>query len=106
MTQALWDEQVELGTRHGVLTLTMGWTGGAAAVEGFIEGAAPAKLAEAEAEVGDSKIRKGRWVAQQTDCPAEIEDLYRRVVATLGRALVDAPSSRESPSQPGGTVAR
>ena len=106
MTQALWDEQVDLGVRHGVFTLATSWTGSAEAVEGFIEGAAPGKLAEAKAEVGESKIRKGRWVAQQTDCPAEIDDLYRKIIATLDRALVDAPSSRESPSQPDDTVAR
>jgi hypothetical protein len=106
MTQALWDEQVDLGVRHGVFTLATSWTGSAEAVEGFIEGAAPGKLAEAKAEVGESKIRKGRWVAQQTDCAAEIDDLYRKIIATLDRALVDAPSSRESPSQPDGTVAR
>jgi hypothetical protein len=106
MTEALWDEQVDLGVRHGVFTLATSWTGSAEAVEGFIEGAAPGKLAEAKAEVGDSKIRKGRWVAQQTDCPAEIDDLYRQIVAGIDGELVDAPSSRESPSQPDGTVTR
>ena len=106
MTQALWDEQVELGTRHGVLTLTTGWTGSAEAVEGFIEAAAPGKLAEAKVEVGRSNIRRGRWVAQQTDCPSEVDDLYRQIVVTLDRALIDAPGSGESPSQPDGTVAR
>ena len=106
MTQTLWDEQVDLGVRHGVFTLTTGWTGSGEAVEGFIENAAPGKLAEAEAEVGRSKIRRGRWVAQQTDCPPKVDDLYRRIVAALDRSLVDAPSSGGSPSQPDGTVAR
>ncbi len=106
MTQALWDEQVDLGVRHGVFTLTTSWTGSAEAVEGFIEGATRGKLAEAETEVGKSKIRKGRWVAQQTDCPREVDDLYRQIVAALDRELVDAPSPGESVSQPDGTVAR
>ncbi len=106
MAQSLWDEQVALGVRHGVFTSTTSWTGSGEAVEGFIEGAAPGKLAEAKAEVGDSKIRKARWVAQQTDCPAEIDDLYRQIVATLDRGVVDASSSGESPSQPDGTVTR
>ena len=105
MTQALWDEQVDLGARHGVLTLATSWTGSGEAVEGFIEGAAPGKLAEAKAEVGDSKIRKGRWVAQQTDCPLEVGDLYRQIVAALDRGLIDALASGSSPSQPDGTVA-
>ena len=106
MTEALWDEQVALGARHGVFTLTTSWTGSAEAVEGFIEGAAPGKLAEAETEVGKSKIRKGRWDAQQTDCPPEVDDLYRQIVAALDRGFIDAPSSGESPSQPTGTVTR
>jgi hypothetical protein len=106
MTEALWDEQVALGARHGVFTSTTSWTGSAEAAEGFIEGAAPGKLAEAETEVGKSKIRKGRWVAQQTDCPPEVDDLYRQIVAAVDRELVDAPSPGESLSQPDGTVAR
>ncbi|MHB1502909.1 MAG: ATP-dependent nuclease [Acidimicrobiales bacterium] len=106
MTEALWDEQVALGARHSVFTLTTSWTGSGEAVEGFIEGAAPGKLAEAKAEVGDSKIRKGRWIAQQTECPAEVDDLYRQIVAALDRGFIDAPSSGESPSQPTGTVTR
>jgi energy-coupling factor transporter ATP-binding protein EcfA2 len=106
MTQKLWKDQVDLGARHGIFTLTTSWTGSAEAVEGFIECVAPGKLAEAETEVGKSKIRKGRWVAQQTDCPPRVDDLYRKIIATLDRALVDAPSSRESPSQPDGTVTK
>ncbi|MHB1718357.1 MAG: ATP-dependent nuclease [Acidimicrobiales bacterium] len=106
MTQELWDEQVDLGARHSVFTLTTSWTGSAEAVEAFIEGAAPGKLAKAKAEVGNSKIRKGRWVAQQTDCPPKVDDLYRRIVAALDGELRDAPSPGESPSQPDGTVAR
>ena len=107
MDDTLWDEQVDLGARHGVFTLTTSWTGSAEAIEAFIEGAAPGKLAEAEAEVGKrSKTRKGRWVAEQTDCPSEVNDLYRQIVAALERGLVDAPGSTESPSQPDGTVAR
>jgi hypothetical protein len=106
MTRASWEEQVDLGARHGVFTLTTSWTGSAEAIEGFIECAAPGKLAEAETEVGKSKIRKGRWVAQQTDCPSEVDDLYRQIVAALDGELRDAPSLGESPSQPDGTVAR
>jgi hypothetical protein len=106
MTQASWDEQVDLGARRGVFTLTTSWTGNAEAAEDFIEGAARGKLAEAETEVGKSKIRRGRWVAEQTDCPPEVDDLYRQIVVALDREFVDAPSPGESLSQPDGTVAR
>jgi len=106
MTQALWDEQVTLGACHGVYTLTAGWTGNGEGLEAFIEGAAPGKLAEAETGVGKSKIRKGRWVAQQTDCPPEVDDLYRQIITAL-RLETDGPQAPgESPSQPDGTVAR
>ncbi len=104
MTQALWDEQVTLGVRHGVFTLTTSWAGSGEAIEAFIEGAAPGKLAEAAAEVGKSKVRKGRWVAQQTGCPPEVNDLYRQIVTALDRALDSAPASGASPLQPDGTV--
>ena len=36
----------------------------------------------------------------------EVDDLYRRIVAVIDRALVHAPTSEPSPSQPDGTVAR
>lgn len=32
----------------------------------------------------DSKIRKARWIAQETPCPPQIDALYRQVVAALG----------------------
>jgi predicted ATPase len=104
MTQEIWDEQVALGVCHGVFTLTTSWTGSEEAVESFIEGAAPGKLAEAEAEVGKSKIRKGRWVAQETDCPSEVDGLYRQIITVLDRRLKYGPTSAESPSQADGTV--
>jgi energy-coupling factor transporter ATP-binding protein EcfA2 len=84
MTQELWDEQVALGARHGVLTLVTSWSGDAEAVESFFERVVPGKLAEAKAQVGTSKIRKGRWVAHETECPPEIDDLYRRITGFLG----------------------
>lgn len=106
MTQALWDEQVALGACHRVFTLTTSWTGNEEALEAFIEGAAPGELSKAETEVGKSKIRKGRWVAQQTDCPLEVDDLYRQIITAL-RLETDGPQAPgESPSEPDGTVAQ
>ncbi len=106
MTQESWDEQVTLGDKHGVFTLTTSWTGSAEAVESFIEVVAPGKLADAEAKVGNSKSRKGRWVAQQTDCPAKIDDLYRKIIAAFNLEPGAAPTSGPSPSQRDSTVTR
>jgi hypothetical protein len=104
MTQELWDEQIALGARHGVLTMATDWSGSAEAVESFFERVAPGKLAEAESQVGTSKIRTGRWVAQETDCPSEIDDLYRQIADFLGGETDGGTSLAEGPSQPGGTL--
>jgi energy-coupling factor transporter ATP-binding protein EcfA2 len=81
MTEELWTEQLSLGATHGIYTLVGSWKGGEESVESFFEKAAPGKLTEATAEVGSgSKIRLGRWVAQETPCPKEIDQLYERLV--------------------------
>ncbi len=85
MTNGLWDEQLALGAQHGVLTLAAGWTRADESMEAFFERVVPGKLAQAELEVGDSKIRKGRWTALNTPCPSEVDHLYRQVVAALQR---------------------
>ncbi len=90
MTQELWGEQLELGARHGIFTLATSWTKPDEAIEAFFERVAPGKLAEAEREVGNSKLRKGRWIAQETSCPAEVDKLYQGAIA----ALVDRGMAR------------
>ena len=52
-------------------------------IEAFFALAVPGQLAKAKQEVGDSKIRKGRWIAQNTPCPPAVNDLYRQVVVAL-----------------------
>jgi hypothetical protein len=39
--------------------------------EVFLEAVAPGKLAEAEQEVGKSKVRKGLWIAENVPGPSE-----------------------------------
>jgi hypothetical protein len=85
MTQSLWEEEVALGAANGVLTLATGWTSANEAIESFFERTLPGKLAEAKAQVGDSKTRIGRWIAQVTTCPSD------RILA--GRPLVFATAS-------------
>ena len=70
-----------LGATYGIYTLVGSRKGGEESVESFFEKAASGKLTEAAAEVGSgSKIRLGRWVAQETPCPKEIDQLYERLV--------------------------
>lgn len=93
MDTTLFDEEKQLGKKHGVHTLALGWTlkdknAGTAndeSFEAFIESVLPGQLALAEDEVGDSKVRRGRWIADNVDCPAEVSTLYKDLVASLKR---------------------
>jgi hypothetical protein len=79
--------------QHGIFTLARGWTTSSKATktlgnesfEAFIESVAPGKLREAEDKVGDSKVRKGRWLGTNIACPAQVADLYDQLVTALGR---------------------
>jgi hypothetical protein len=82
MTEELWTQQLSLGAAYGIYTLVGSWKEGEESVESFFERAAPGELIRAAAEVGSgSKIRLGRWIAQETPCPNEVDQLYERLVA-------------------------
>jgi ABC-type branched-subunit amino acid transport system ATPase component len=86
MTSELFEQQKQLGRERGVFTLACGWTTGAAgddSFEVFIESVAPGRLAEAESAVGRSNVRKGRWLAENIDCPDAVADLYASLVKVL-----------------------
>lgn len=93
--QAFQDEKA-LGQKHGAFTLAQGWTTKEKNVstvndesfEVFLEGVAPGQLAQAEMEVGTSKVRKGLWVADHVKCPPEVNNLYQNLMGVLeGRGL-------------------
>ena len=77
---------------NGIFTLARGWTtrdkqAGIASdesFEAFLETVDARKLAEAETAVGSSKLRQGRWLAENLDCPTDVSALYTSLVATLG----------------------
>jgi len=78
---------------HGIFTLAPSWdrtkTNGISAesFEAFAE-AAPGltgQLAVAKQEVGSSKTRQGRWLAENHACPAAVSQLYEDIVAALRR---------------------
>ena len=91
MSKRLFAEQKQLAAAQGVFTLALGWkTGnrrrnipGDESFEVFLESVKPGKLAAAQRVVGDSKVRKGRWVAEHLPPPPEIDDLYAQIVAAL-----------------------
>ena len=71
------------GTWFDVGPTVAGWLAADESIEAFFALAVPGQLAKAKQEVGDSKIRKGRWIAQNTPCPPAVNDLYRQVVVAL-----------------------
>ncbi|MGH8987757.1 MAG: ATP-dependent nuclease [Acidimicrobiales bacterium] len=111
-TDLTFEEVVTVGREHAVLTLASGWTRaekrngivGDESFEAFAESVAPGKLSEAAQAVGSSKVRIGRWLAENVPCPGEVGDLYHQVLTALG--LDGAAGPVKSPSQPDDTVPR
>ena len=97
MNRRMFTGERKLGRQHGIFTLARGWTTSSKATktpgdesfEAFIESVAPGEPRQAENEVGDSKVRKGRWLGANIACPAEVADLYDQLLGAL--------SHRESP---------
>lgn len=92
MDSPSWKEQLCLAKEHGIYTLASGWTrdcdsgsknGGNESFESFVEKACPGELENACCEVGESKPRQGRWVANKMDCPDEVDKLYAEIVDKL-----------------------
>jgi energy-coupling factor transporter ATP-binding protein EcfA2 len=80
-----------IGRMHGILTLATGWsvsdktagTPNDECFEAFLDLVAPGQLHQAKESVGDSKVRKGLWVAEKVECPKEVSDLYGEVMKGL-----------------------
>ncbi len=93
MNRRMFTGERKLGRQHGIFTLARGWTTSSKATktpgdesfEAFIESVAPGELRQAENEVGDSKVRKGRWLGANIACPAEVADLYDQLLGALSR---------------------
>ena len=43
----------------------------------------PGKLEEAVPEVGGNKVRQGRWVAEQSSSPPDVDLLYGSILSAL-----------------------
>ena len=79
-------------SRHGVFTLAPDWdrakdedgiTG--ESFEAFVKYAPnlSGQLAAAKAEVGSSKVRQGRWLAETHACPSAVDELYTEIIEAL-----------------------
>jgi hypothetical protein len=95
MTAQVFDEERDLGRRYGIYTLAVGWTtadtdagtSGDESFEVFLDSVAPGARDKARAEVGDSKVRQGRWMAENVPCPDAVADLYASLIHHLQGAL-------------------
>jgi hypothetical protein len=93
MDRVVFDDARKLGEQFGIFTLARGWTTadktnktpGDESFETFIDAVAPSSLNQAKDEVGDSKVRKGRWLGANISCPREVADLYARMIIAFGR---------------------
>ena len=93
MSEQLLEDERKLGGEHGIFTLALGWktrdkktgTPGDESFEAFVESVTSGTLNEAEAEVGDSKVRQGRWIGTNMPCPERVGDLYEQLIAALER---------------------
>jgi hypothetical protein len=93
MNRRMFTDERELAGQAGIFTLARGWTTagkasktpGDESFEAFVEAVAPGKLHQAGDEAGDSKVRKGRWLATTVACPSEVADLYDTLTTALTR---------------------
>lgn len=84
-----------LAAELGVFTLaeggradgTTGTLGAHESFEGFVEQKYPGALAEAEAHVGDSKPRRGRWIAEHFACPVDVDRLYALILNRIAPSV-------------------
>jgi hypothetical protein len=92
MTEPLFTKFVSEARSHGIFTLAAGWTlankkqqtPGDESIEAYIEKELPGQLQMAEQEVGRSKVRRGRWVAEHNACPPSVNQIYGTVLDRFG----------------------
>ena len=87
-----------LGRKQGIFTFAQGWRTrdknrfgdqGDESFEAFLETVVPGKLQEAGREVGESKVRKGLWIAENAECPDAVLEIYKEIVLVLRRRGLD-----------------
>jgi hypothetical protein len=91
MSATVFTKFVEIGRQYGVFTLAQGWTPrdkltgtpGDESFEVFVDSVAPGLRQQAPSQVSKNKVRQGRWVAEQVDCPPPVADLYREILKAL-----------------------
>ncbi len=79
--------------QRGIFTLAGGPVKGEESFEAFLRPIARHALEEARQAEPDSKPRQGRRLAEQIDCPREVDELYAKLVYRLGVCDREAPMS-------------
>lgn len=79
----------------GIFTLASGPAKGEESFESFLEPIARDALEQAQQAEPDSKPRQGRRLAEQVECPSEVDELYAKLLHRLGRGEAES-------SMPGG----
>ncbi len=93
MNKRMFADERKLGARSGIFTLARGWktadkatkTSNDESFEAFIDAVAPGELDKAKADVGDSKVRQGRWLGAVVPCPPQVTNLYEQLITALGQ---------------------
>lgn len=92
----------ELGEGSGIFTLAEEWDSPGEGFEAFLDTEFPGSLDRAAKAVGRSKPRQGRHVAEATECPKAVDELYQKLLRHLGviRAAGEVAESRAQESLP------
>jgi hypothetical protein len=94
MDLAIFEGGKALGWRHGVMMVAPGWRTrdkrlpddrGDESFEAYIESVFPRIIDKATDAVGESKVRRGIWIAEHAGCPEDVARLYKQAVTILRR---------------------
>jgi hypothetical protein len=102
MSAELFQSMVDIGHEHGVFTLASGWSrksesdGDNESFESFVLSRTYLwdAFARAKEAAGRSKPRVGRLLADATDCPSEVSDLYGQILNRLRKQGMRQLSAR------------
>jgi energy-coupling factor transporter ATP-binding protein EcfA2 len=78
------EEVRDQAAHRGIFTLALGAGKDEEGFEAFLREIDRAALEEAQHAEPDSKPRRGRWFAEQVECPRAVDELYAKVLRHLG----------------------
>ena len=81
MTEEIFGHLKAVGRKNNIFTLASGWETGKESFEDF-DGFKD-KLIEAKEECGKSKVRQGRWIAENIPPPESVKDLFYNIMTAF-----------------------